>query len=146
MRKYRIIKKTNYLYEKQIYDEAYFIEVKTFLFYNPLKWWPGTDINDDDWGKHYDYCHLKGWPNPIHETLKKFPKAKIVSQYDDGLIFFSLDVVKFFIDRVKAQDEFMTQVDNSIKHKKETKEEVIYLDEDKNEKKQVTKNTNIIDI
>lgn len=146
MRKYRIIKKTNYVIDKKIYDEVYFIEVKNFLFYNPLKWWPGTDINDDDWSKHYDYCHLKGWPSPIHETQRKFPNVKIVSYFNNGLIFFSLDVVKFFLDRVKAQDEFMVQVDDSIKNKKETKEEVIYSDEDKTEKKEVIKKTNIVDI
>lgn len=146
MRKYRIIKKTNYVIDKKIYDEVYFIEVKNFLFYNPLKWWPGTDINDDDWGSHYNYCHLKGWPNPIHETQSKFPNVKIISSFNNGLIFFSLDAVKFFLERVKAQDEFKTEVDNLIKHKKETKEEVIYLDEEKSEKKEVIKKTNILDI
>lgn len=130
MRKYRIIKKTNYKIRHKMYDVVYFIEVKSLFFYFNLKWWSGTDINDDDWSRHYDYCLLDGFPKPFHSTIAKFPDEKCEPLGDD-IYFTNIEAAKFFIEQAKAQEEFMDNTDKMLKGKK-SKEEIIYIEENNN--------------
>lgn len=135
MRKYRIIKKTNYDYRHKMFDEIFIVQVKYSLLWNDIKWCDGTDINDVDWDRHYNYSNMNGFPQPYHETEEKYPGT---AQGANGsiLFFLSFDAAMFFIERAKAQDEFMDSVDSIKKHKKAT-EEVVYVDGEDNIQKRI---------
>lgn len=138
MRKYRIIKKTNFDYRHKAFDEVFIVQVKYSLLWNNIKWWDGTDINDVDWGRHYKYSNMNGFPHPYHETDEKYP-GTAQGATGSTLFFLSFDAAMFFIERAKAQDEFMNNVDSLMKHKKAT-EEVVYVDGEDNIQKR-TKET-----
>ena len=130
MRKYRIIKKTNFDYRHKTYDEAFIVQVKYSLLWNDIKWWDGTDINAVDWDRRYKYVDINGFPRPYHETDKKYP-GTIHGGIGNMLFFLSFEAAMFFIERAKAQDEFMDNINSKKKQKKAT-EEVVYVDGEDN--------------
>lgn len=130
MTKYRIIKKTNFVISHTVLDEVYYVQVKKSIWgYKDLKWWTGTDVADDYFYDVELFRSKKDFPRPYGETDKKF-HDKIIRTTDQYLLFTSFDAAKFFLERVKAQEEYILIELGKLKGMKE-KTSVAYVDEEK---------------
>ena len=99
MKKYRIIKKQNFKFGNKIYPELYTVEVKTFIFWDYLIWYSGTDISSDEFWFNDLHVGGKSRPLPIHETEKKFGDL-LKSGSGTYVVSTDYDTIKFFVDKV----------------------------------------------
>ena len=152
MKKYRIIKKQNFKFGNKIYPELYTVEVKTFIFWDYLIWYSGTDISSDEFWFNDLHVGGKSRPLPIHETEKKFGDL-LKSGSGTYVVSTDYDTIKFFVDKVIELDKYMQDQKYFEKHNETKTVDVIYVDpepkkteEPKEEPQKTETNVNIIDL
>lgn len=140
MNKYRIVKKTNYKrysFSPNVYEEAYFVQVKYFLFYRNLKYWVVTDCDNFYYHKVQSLKTNNDFPQPLKDTTSKYPENAV---YVTGsyIFFKSFEAAKYFCDILKKQEQYIVNHFGSSITKKR---EVFYMNDEKENKdnKQTTK-------
>lgn len=139
MNKYRIVKKTNYKrysFSSNVYEEAYFVQVKYFLFYRNLKYWVGTDCDNFYYHKVQSLNTNNDFPQPLRDTASKYPGNTV---YVTGtyIFFKSFEAAKYFCEILKKQEQYIANHSSKIAKKRE----VFYMNDEKENKdsKQTTK-------